>query len=408
MIKKIAIKDYRSCIDTTFDLHPKLSVLIGPNSSGKTNILNALLLLRKLSEENEFRSIRGEKPTAQCKIKVWFDIGGKTVILTATIYHSTDENNNDVIHSSEQRWFLKDFTGNAKRAIFPLWLLKQSRYHEFTHQQIVLFYNKQRHIRQRGKIFLPPAATKPLELIGQELSEIRYYSASQFTNPANCPVSFEIEKEGERSRGLRLRGHAKFLFDLYNEFKLTEKSRYQQFFEIIGPRGIALIDQITFKEIPTSSIDYSVRSGGRIQERKREKLLIIPQFKIGKNELSPNQLSEGTFKTITLLFYLVTETSKVLMIEEPEVCVHHGLLSSIIELIKTYSENKQIIVSTHSDFVLDEVEPENVYKVTNSLEKGTKVFHIPKAMPHRELTALRKYLESEGNLGEYWRHGGLD
>jgi predicted ATPase len=136
--------------------------------------------------------------------------------------------------------------------------------------------------------------------------------------------------------------------------------------------------------------------------------LVIPQFTIGKNELSPNQLSEGTFKTITLLFYLITETSSLLLIEEPEVCVHHGLLSSIIEMIKTYSRNKQIIVSTHSDFVLDQLEPENVFKVSNEPEKGTKVISIKKSMSSREFNALRKYLDKVGNLGEYWKEGSLE
>ncbi len=259
------------------------------------------------------------------------------------------------------------------------------------------------------KVFKVPTSVRiPLAQIARDLSEMRYYSASQFTNPANCPVSFEIEKEGAFSRGIRLRGHAKFLFDIYNSYKSPDNTSYMQFFEIVGPKGIGLVDNIDFKAIPTSSIEYSVRSGGDVIQRKREKILVIPQFRIGRNDLSPNQLSEGTFKTITLLFYLVTEASKLLLIEEPEVCVHHGLLSSIIELIKTFSRNKQIIISTHSDFVLDEVEPENVYKVTNTPEEGTKVFHIPKLLSRRELTALREYLEKEGNLGEYWRHGGLE
>ena len=158
----------------------------------------------------------------------------------------------------------------------------------------------------------------------------------------------------------------------------------------------------------TSSIEYSVRSGGNVFQKKKEKILVIPQFHIGKNALSPNQLSEGTFKTITLLFYLITETSKILMIEEPEVCVHHGLLSSIVELIKLYSRNKQILISTHSDFLLDEVQPENVYRVSNTPESGTTISHITKSMSSSELKALHEYLQKEGNLGEYWRHGGIE
>jgi hypothetical protein len=237
---------------------------------------------------------------------------------------------------------------------------------------------------------------------------MKYYSASQFTNPSNCPVSFEIEKEGKYSRGLRLQGHTRFLNDLFTQYRAKDSSGFQDFFDIIGPDGIGLIDKISFQEILTSSIEHTVRSGGKVEQRNRDKVLVIPQFRIGRHELSPNQLSEGTFKTITLLFYLITETSSLLLVEEPEVCVHHGLLSSIIELIKIYSNEKQIIVSTHSDFVLDKVSPEDVYKVLGSLENGTTVSHIPKSMLRKELSALKDYLESEGNLGEYWRHGGLE
>ena len=408
MIRKTEIQNYRSCLDTSFELHPNLSVLIGPNSSGKTNILNALLLLRKLAEDYQFHHRADEEPTRQCKLKIWFGIDDKKTTLSAVVNIFTDENNNDVISSSRQQWYAKDFTGNRKMINLPLLAAR-----EFARPEVGarFFYptRLQMHPAELEEAFALPASVQmPIARIAGELSEMRYYSASQFTNPANCPVSFEIESEGRIRRGISLRGHTKFLFDLYNSSKTEASSSYAQFFEIIGPKGIGLVDSIDFKPIPTSSIDYSVRSGGEIIQRKREKILVIPQFLIGRNQLSPNQLSEGTFKTITLLFYLITETSKVLLIEEPEVCVHHGLLSSIIELIKTYSRDKQIVVTTHSDFVLDKVQPENVYTVTNVPEEGTKVSHITKSMSRRELAALREYLETEGNLGEYWRHGGLE
>jgi len=408
MIKGIEIQNYRSCLDTSFELHPNLSVLIGPNSSGKTNILNALLLLRKLAEEHQYYRHADEEPTRQCKLKVWFDIDGKKVTLSAVVDIFTDESNSDVVVSSHQQWYAKDFTGNRKMINLPLWLAREFVQAETRERFIRLDRLRMHGFDLKEGFKLPDSVRILLAQIAESLSEMRYYSASQFTNPANCPVSFEIETEGRSSRGIGLRGHTKFLFDLYNSSKAQDNTGYTQFFEIIGPKGIGLVDNIEFKPIPTSSIDYSVRSGGGVIQRSREKILVIPQFRIGKNNLSPNQLSEGTFKTITLLFYLVTETSKLLMLEEPEVCVHHGLLSSIIELIKTYSRDKQIVVTTHSDFVLDEVQPENVYKVTNVPEEGTKVSRITKSMSPRELTALHEYLETEGNLGEYWRHGGLE
>lgn len=407
MIKRMQIQDYRSCLDTTFTWNPHLSVLIGPNGSGKTNILNAALLLKKLTEEED-RFFPGDRPpTAECKLKVWFEIDAKTVILTVKIHAFTDENNNDVIVASRQQWYMKDFTGSAKRIKTPLWLAQYIGQRGRFQREVRIMRRRAYVIEQEIGFDMPKTAFKPLCAISEHLSGMRYYSASQFTNPSNCPVSFEIEREGQRSRGFRLRGHAKFLFDLYSAYK-AKSDGYRQFFDIIGPDGIGLIDAIDFKDILTSSIDYSVRSGGKVKERKREKSLIIPQFTIGKHELSPNQLSEGTFKTITLLFYLITETSSILLVEEPEVCVHHGLLSSIIELIKTYSREKQIVVSTHSDFVLDQVSPENVHSISIDPEIGTEIKHITKSMSNQELSALRNYLDTEGNLGEYWRHGALE
>jgi predicted ATPase len=135
--------------------------------------------------------------------------------------------------------------------------------------------------------------------------------------------------------------------------------------------------------------------------------VVIPQFRLGRQNLSPNQLSEGTFKTLTLLFHVITGDSTALLIEEPEVCVHHGLLSSILGLVKSYSRHKQMILSTHSDYVLDHVSPENVYRVTFDKSSGTSARPIRKTMTAKEYSALRAYLENEGNLGEYWREGGL-
>ncbi|MCK4792190.1 MAG: AAA family ATPase [Desulfobacteraceae bacterium] len=406
MITRVEINNYRSCLDCSFDLQPHLSVLIGPNSSGKTNIMNALLLLRKLTVEEHYYS-HEEEPTDKSKLKALFKIGEKKAILTATVGTYTDEKNNDVVVSSRQLWYMKDFTGNAKHLNIPLFLARNIGRPRMGKDEF--FYYRMRGYRhypvEMRKIH--ESAWKAIMTISRFISEMRYYSASQFTNPGKCPISFEIEKEGGKRRGLRLYGHAKFLYDLFTAFKANSNG-YQQFFDIIGPSGIGLVQNMDFQEIVTSSVEYSVKSGGRVRKRTREKMLVIPRFTIGRHELSPNQLSEGTFKTITLLFYLVTEASSILLVEEPEVCVHHGLLSSIVELIKVYSLNKQIVLSTHSDFVLDQVSPANVYKVSITPEQGTKVTHIPKSMSKRELAALKDYLQTEGNLGEYWKHGALE
>jgi len=402
-ITKLQVHGYRSCLDMTLEPRGQLSVLIGPNSSGKTSILNALLLLQKLTVERPYRT--REEATGQCELKAWFDVDGAVAILTAKADIYTDDSNNDAVVSSEQRWYARDLTGNRKHIHLPLEFLAQrqddrERYYFYTRRRLRLPMSEVQK--------LAPTTLAALTSIAEELAGMRYYSASQFTNPGKCPVAFEIEQQGPWTRSLTRRGHAKFLYDLYRASGDPESSGYAQYIDVVGPNGIGLVDQITFEELQTSSVEYSVRSGGAIQKRRREKKLVVPRFQIGNNNLSPNQLSEGTFKTITLLFYLITEKSRILLVEEPEVCVHHGLLSSIIELIQSYSSEKQIIISTHSDFVLDAVAPEDVFVVTNDEAEGTKVSNIRRRMHRKELAALRNYLNTEGNLGEYWRHGGLE
>jgi predicted ATPase len=96
------------------------------------------------------------------------------------------------------------------------------------------------------------------------------------------------------------------------------------------------------------------------------------------------------------------------LIEEPEVCVHHGLLASIVELIKSQSAEKQIIFSTHSDFVLDQVNPDQVFSTMSRVKKGTVVRSLAKDYPKQTIEALRDFLRTSGNLGEFWRQGGFD
>jgi predicted ATPase len=72
------------------------------------------------------------------------------------------------------------------------------------------------------------------------------------------------------------------------------------------------------------------------------------------------------------------------------------------------SSEKQIIFSTHSDFVLDRIKPEQVFSVTRTVRRGTTVRSLAVGYSKRRTDALREFLRTSGNLGEYWRQGGLE
>ena len=406
-ISKISIKSYRSCQLTEFEPNKELSALIGPNGSGKTNVLSAIRLLSSLWQARNRRLINEEPLTSISEIKTWYNWDGKTIIHTAQLNLVTNENNQDEILETDESWYMYDITNSKKKIKLPMGMVfdliyqprMQSSSRSSTRKSYLIEYiNKE--------LGFDAKVIDAVEAVANFIRQIKYYSASQFTNPANSPISFEVEDAG-RIRGISINGHKRFLYDLYQEWR-NKSDTYSEFIQLVGDEGIGLIQSIDFKEIKTSSSSYTVMTGGRVAEKERINLLIVPSFRISDNSLSPSQLSEGTFKTLALVFYLVTDKSSLVMIEEPEVCVHHGLLKSIIELVKVYSREKQIIISTHSDTVLDNLDISNVFKVIRDKENGTKVSSIAKSMSSKELQALKKYLQDEGNLGEYWKHGDLE
>jgi len=113
-------------------------------------------------------------------------------------------------------------------------------------------------------------------------------------------------------------------------------------------------------------------------------------------------LSEGTFKTLALIFYILTDQGALFLLEEPEVCVHHGLLAKTIDIIKSYSYEKQVFLTTHSEAVLDSVEPESVFVVT--WDDGSQINRLNNFLGRKGLSSLKRYLKDEGNLGEYIKH----
>jgi recombinational DNA repair ATPase RecF len=105
-ISKIRIKHYRSCEEAVFNPHESLSVLIGPNGSGKTNILSAIKLLPALCYTRSRHSREDDPNTSACEIKTWYEIEGVSIVHTAKLNIVTNERNLDEIISSEEYWLI--------------------------------------------------------------------------------------------------------------------------------------------------------------------------------------------------------------------------------------------------------------------------------------------------------------
>ncbi len=402
-LKSFTLKSYRSCKETTFPINKQITALIGVNGAGKSNILNALMMLRKLPQILNWSFLHHDSRTSihnTCQFELAITYSKNLIEIRGEITFETDENNNDEIISVYLKWKNVTYTKNGWEDLFNPQEPYKNRF------MVPRFYSE-----KINKIQPLDANEKKKENMINKVMHffggINYYSASRFSNPSRCPNAIELE-EGELKRRRFIEAHEQFIRDMYQSYKGKGKD-FVRFINAVGKRGIGLVDDISFLDpLEMPSRYYKVQSGVKIKTTKRKKLLIVPVFTIDGTKLSPNQLSEGTFRALAIIYYILTDKSTLLLLEEPEVCVHHGLLNSILSLIKSQAKEKQIIISTHSDFVLDHLKPENLLYVKKLSKQGTIAIPLSETMSKNNYKALKNYLKTTGNLGEYWREGGFD
>ncbi len=399
-IKRIEIFNYKSCIKTKIEVNTNLTTLIGANGVGKSNILNSIQLLKKINRNRYFSRTEFIETLPHTKLNFLLEIDEIIYDFIADIYYDTNENNNEEIYSSTLK--IRDITSKSKKwtkidpDLFEYidYMIKSKKAIEITKSSSLRsLYNAEQ-----------------IELITKLMTyllSISYYSATQFSDPSKCPISLELEDSRLVRSTNKIKTHAIFLNDLYRTYKYDNKS-FKRYINTVNQNGMELLDNISFFDHKVPSSTYKVKAGGQVEKIERTKNIVVPSIILDNLSLSPNQLSEGTFKTLALIYYILNDESELLLIEEPEVCVHHGLLSSIIELIKIQSKFKQIFISTHSDYVLDKLKPENVILVKKDREKGTTAQTLSKSLSSSDYKALKEYLNESGNLGEYWKEGGFE
>lgn len=398
-IKKIEISNYRSCIETKIDINEDLTALIGINGVGKSNIMNSILLLGKINRNRYFHQKEIKDTLLNAQLNIRFDYKGTDYHLRADVYYDTDDTNSEEIYSADLK--IRNISKKSRR-----WDKVDPELFEFANY-LKRSKRDYRFVEQRFNKKLTSEKTQLALVLLSYFMEASYYSATQFSDPTKSPISLELEENRLMRPYRRSRTHEQFIFDLYSSFE-QDKNSFEQFLNTVNKNGIGLVDDISFIVHNLPSNRYKVKAGGVIQQFETKKSIVVPSITIDNLNLSPNQLSEGTFKTLALVFYILNDDSDLLLIEEPEVCVHHGLLNSIIELIKIKSKDKQIFISTHSDFVLDKLRPENIILVKKDSSSGTIAQPLSKSMSKNDYKALKEYLCEAGNLGEYWKEGGFD
>lgn len=111
----------------------------------------------------------------------------------------------------------------------------------------------------------------------------------------------------------------------------------------------------------------------------------------------PRQLSDGTLRFICLATLLLQPSRlqpDTILVDEPELGLHPYALVVLATLLQQASEKKQIIVSTQSVELVNQLTPEDV--IVTERHDGASVFQ------RLDASRLKEWLE-EYSLGELWK-----
>lgn len=124
-------------------------------------------------------------------------------------------------------------------------------------------------------------------------------------------------------------------------------------------------------------------------------------FQEGRYPIPATRLSDGTLRYLCLLAILCHPNPPPLVcIEEPELGLHPDVLPTLAELLKEASERTQLIVTTHSDILVDALTdaPEAIL-VASRDENGTRLERL-------DAETLKPWLDKY-RLGQLWTRGEI-
>ena len=412
-ITKVWAKNFRSIESLELELAP-LTVLVGPNASGKSNIVDVLRFVSDAVRdglESALISRRGDHVARRSNPSGRFtdvSIGLIIDIETPSVEDET-ESNSSVIYEFTVRLYrdghhrvIQEKAGVKLSDTDP-----DPLYFEIKYGRMVRPLLK----RPRG---MPLALFKSLNFTTIVKAETADGTelAFPFRNIYSTVIFF--------SRGAQIGLSTKYLHSLLEGGRFLENLRFYHIFpdalrepqlmaskyplEEHGENLASVLDDMKRKGSPyfpellgalglvaRGVKDISItRAGGHLVVK-----LLHSDDAGGKGVwLDASQESDGTLRTLGLLVALYQDpTPPFIAIEEPELTIHPGALSVLADVILETSRRSSLLVTTHSPELLDSL-PIDCIRSVQADDGATKVG----AVAEHQKAAVLKGLFSPGEL----------
>ena len=90
-------------------------------------------------------------------------------------------------------------------------------------------------------------------------------------------------------------------------------------------------------------------------------MVFVQDLGQGPREFFAKQMSDGTLRVFGILVALLQrQRPAMLAIEEPEIAIHLGALQTLVEVLTAHSEGAQIVITTHSADIVDNLDMDDL------------------------------------------------
>ena len=345
----------------------KLNILVGPNASGKSNFVKALMFLSRLVKGDislasdylglTFKEIvHNFDLSKEVKFHVELNVGedhltyevamrNKAILREALV----QEDGTILMKRAKKKWSY--VTAAMERAVpSPRELLRG-----LSPIQTALAY------------CVSKGNAHPLLLKTKQVIEgICAYSfeAGRIRSRASTGHSLRLERDGSNL--------AQVLFSLLT----SDRKRFFAIEEELK----SLIPEVEELDVPTTE------DGGETYIALRERGISEP--------LRYPNISDGTLRLLAFITAIHLGGSLVAF-EEPENCVHPYLFQALIEICRRGPS--QVVITTHSPYLVDKAAPEELLLVVK--REGRSMI---RRLTEKEKATVKKMLEEGFTLGELW------
>ena len=387
-----------------------LNVIIGPNASGKSNLIEAVSLL-KATPVDLAAPLREGGGIAEWLWKGDGRKGGAEIDVTV-FYPDGEMPLRHRLRFNEvgQRFELEDEVVESERPVASY----QSHpriYYRYQDGHPVVNLRSPRSQEQRQDAAVPATCVREESEWEQQRyqRQLRRESISPLQSILAQKKDAELYPEltylGDQYRQMRIYREWNFgrntaprrpqQVDLPNDFLTEDASNLGLVLNDLLHRGLRPAIMEKLKLFYDDIDDITTRlQGGTVQ-------LFVHEKGLPTAPVPATRISDGLLRYLCLLAILChPEPPALICIEEPELCMHPDIVPALGELLIAASQRTQLIVTTHSDVLvsaLSEV-PETVL-VCGRDSSGS---HLQRLEPERLKEWLEKY-----KLGDLWRMGEL-